>query len=134
MSTNKKDIIAEEAIALWVKVGWGKESDYDTSKIRKALSNTFYILSARDMDNNLVGLARVLSDGAIHTNLAEIVVSPHFRKKGIGKLIMDKINEDFKRTGIYLESLSGNEEFFKKAGYIKRDKMQVFSRSSRQKQ
>lgn len=131
LSTNKKNINPKEVIALWTKVGWGKEGDYSISRTQKALVNTSYVLSVCNVENSLIGLARVFSDGVIHTSVAEVAVDPGFQRKGVGKLIMDRINRDFKGTAIYLESLPGKTDFFKKVGYTKRNKMQVFSRFSK---
>jgi len=128
ISSDKKEVSPEEAIDLWVKLKWGTRKDYSVKSVKKALYNTSFVFSARNENDNLIGLARVLSDGVFNTTVADIVVHPDYRGKGIGTKIMDKIKKLCKNTPIYLDGFKKNDEFFKWCGYVKRENMAVYSR------
>jgi len=128
ISSEKYAVLPKEAIDLWSKLGWGCKKDYQEESIKNALKNTSFIVSARNKNNDLVGLARVLSDGVINTTVADIVVDPEYQGKGVGTKMMEKIKEKYKNTGIYLEAFKENSFFFEECGYIKRNNMKVFSK------
>lgn len=128
ISTQKSDVTPEEVINLWITLGWGTAEDYKKLSIQTALDNTSMIVSARDDNKNLIGLARILSDGVIHATLIDIVVHPNFQKQGVGKKLMEEIKKKNLNIGIYMEAFKENEKFFEKCGYKKRDYMSVYSR------
>lgn len=128
ISTKKQAVTSQEAIKLWIALGWGKHKDYNGRQVSQALCATTFIISARNKEGKLIGLARVLSDGIIHTLVADIAVHPDWRRQGIGEAMMKKIKERYGRTGIYLDALKENKIFFTKCGYKKRNNMIVFSR------
>lgn len=117
-----------EAIRLYTAVQWGKESEYSEGSMSRALDRTSFIVSARNETGELVGLLRAFSDGEITTHIADIVVHPSFQKEGIGKAMMEKVREQYDQTGIFTESFEGQERFFERCGYKKRETMAVFSK------
>ena len=128
ISTEKKNLFPKEAIKLWTSMNWGTENDYNEDKVREALNNTFFIVFARNADNELIGLARVFGDGVLHICIAEVAVHPEFQHHGLGGKIMDIINKRFGNTSIYLDAFCENEKFFEKCGFVKRSNMSVFSK------
>lgn len=58
-------------------------------------------------DGAVVGFARVLSDGAITSYLAEMVVAPAYRGRGVGRALID---EAFRRCGAIRMDLLTEEE------------------------
>lgn len=128
ISSDKKTVLPQEAIDLWVRLGWGKKNDYSVETVKKALKNTSFIFSVRNNKNDLVGLARVLSDGVFNATIADIVVDPEYQGKGIGTKIMEKIKEKCENTAIYLEAFEKNDEFFRRCGFVKRENMAVYSK------
>ncbi|MEI2274156.1 GNAT family N-acetyltransferase [Sphingobacterium sp. ML3W] len=46
-----------------------------------------------DNDNEIVGMGRIVGDGACHCQVVDICVLPEHQKKGLGKLIMQKLDE-----------------------------------------
>lgn len=46
-----------------------------------------------DNDNEVVGMGRIVGDGACHCQVVDICVLPEHQKKGLGKLIMQKLDE-----------------------------------------
>ncbi len=125
---NDKNIASSELIDLWCSVGWGKQENYNPDSITELIRNTTSIIYSRSDSGLLVGAARIFSDLVMTTYVAEIVVRPEYRMKGIGKSIMNELKAVFKDTGIYLDVLPGNENFAEKCGFTKKGNMSVFSR------
>jgi len=128
ISTTKNNVKPQEAIDLYITLKWGSKTDYDIQRMKEALSNTTFVVSARDSIGKLIGLARVFSDGVIHTTIADIVIHPDYRQRGIGKKIMEKIKERYGKTGIFIEAFQRNKKFFENCGYKQKDNMVVLSR------
>jgi N-acetylglutamate synthase-like GNAT family acetyltransferase len=124
-----KNIYPQELIDLWVSVDWGKDDDYKKDDVDSALKNTSAVIKASDENNKLIGLARILSDNQYHTVLAEIVIHPSYQRQGVGKEIIKKLISEYGHTAIYLDTLPDNEQFFASQGFIKREKMSVYSRA-----
>ena len=73
----------------------------------------------------VIGMARVIGDGAIYFYIQDVVVLPEYQGKGVGALLMNAIEK-------YLEKTAGNnafiglmaaervKEFYKKYGYTER--------------
>jgi ribosomal protein S18 acetylase RimI-like enzyme len=58
--------------------------------IQRMLENTDFHFSAWD-GGNLVGFARVLTDGIYRATLWDVVVRPDYRKRGVGEALMSRI-------------------------------------------
>jgi len=65
----------------------------NAERIRAMLAGADLIVTARDEDGTLAGLARCLSDGAWVCYCAELAVRESYQGKGIGKAILDKAAE-----------------------------------------
>jgi len=113
-----KDLSARDFIDISKSVGWGVQKKYNLRKVSTALRNSFYIITVRK-NGLLVGCGRVLSDDLLFTTVPDLFVRPAFQKKGIGKLIMQRIIKRFSHTTIYFGSQPGNEKFFEKLGFVK---------------
>lgn len=83
----------EELIALYESVGW---SAYTTAPDRlvAAIHGSTCVVTAR-IDGQLCGLARVVGDGATIAYLQDVLVSPGFQRRGIGKSLVSKVFEQF---------------------------------------
>ncbi len=124
----KQGIEARDVIALYVSVGWGDIDDYSAETVQEALLNTSCVIHAVDRPGNVIGLARVFGDGAIHTSLAEIVVHPVWQRRGVGRAMLSKVCELYANTAIFLETFKGQEEFFRRCGFATKGQMIVMSR------
>ena len=124
-------LAVKQAIELWVAVGWGKYSDYNEQKMDLALKNTDFVVAVKDKAGILIGLARVFSDGFMHTCIAEIVVRPNYQGQGIGTRVLKIITKNFGHTNIFAETMSDTmAEVNKSCGLRYRPKMKVFSRKA----
>ncbi len=104
-------INSKEVIELFDSVGWRK-SPID---IVQAFDNSYYVV-ARD-GNKLIGFARAISDRYYYTNIFDVIVSPKYQKKGIGRAMLELIKDEFQGTYFYLTSTEGNQNFYKKCGF-----------------
>lgn len=51
--------------------------------MKQAFANTFLIFKV-EVDGQLVGFARVISDGKIYGHLVDVMIHPTYRRRGIG--------------------------------------------------
>ena len=111
----------EEFIALRSKVGWGETP---SQLAETALKNSLFHVVAR-YENNLVGMARIVGDGAMFFYIQDLIVEPDYQNNGIGNLLMQNLESylskvAFKGSTIGLLSASGKEPFYSRYGYLER--------------
>ncbi len=79
----------EQHQALRVKAGMPRRSDRGTVK---GLQNTLYGICLY-LNDEIVGMGRVVGDGGMVFHLVDIVVDPECQGLGLGKLIMEHLME-----------------------------------------
>ncbi len=126
--SNNDKLEPVEFIKLCTSVGWGKKENYTVESVKSALDKTNRIISARDRNNNIIGMARVLSDFVFTTYIAEIIILPEFQNLGIGTAIIEEIKNSFKGTGIFCETTPPVDKFLEKCGFTRRENMVVFGK------
>jgi ribosomal protein S18 acetylase RimI-like enzyme len=94
--------------------GYGKKKDY--VKIRSAFEHSYKVATAWNNDN-LVGAARMLSDGICYGMIFDVGVLPEYQKLGIGKGLITELQKDNEHICVHLTSTFGNEDFYKKLGF-----------------
>lgn len=88
-----------------------------TAKI--GLPNSLYSVSIRDK-GKLVGMGRVIGDGACFFEIVDIAVDPMYQGQGLGKKIMLKIESYLERAtmeGSYVSMIADEPGFYEKLGY-----------------
>lgn len=103
--------------ALFESVGWGSRED---SKIDSHRKSSVFSTCAY-LGDQIVGMARVVGDGAYYTVFDVVVDSAH-HGKGIGSLLMQDIVDWYKSiedddTYLYLGASYGKEKFYEKFGF-----------------
>ncbi len=78
-----------EALTLYGSVGWSAYTDHP-DVLAAALAGADLVLTAR-LDRNLVGLARVVSDGASICYVQDLIVGPDFQRRGVGRALMTEL-------------------------------------------
>lgn len=71
-------------------------------------------------DDELAGFVRVMSDNELVTYVCEIVVAEKFRRRGVGKLLLDHIAKTFPSTRIDLLSTQNGTAFYEAIGFSAR--------------
>lgn len=110
-----------EFIELRSLVGWG---DTAPELAKVALKNSLYHVAAYD-DEKLIGMARIVGDGAMFFYIQDVIVDPSYQKMGIGHLLMNSIESYLssvavKGATIGLLSAKGKESFYSRYGYTER--------------
>lgn len=101
---------------IYRSVGW---KNHDEEKIKKIFQSSNVVAIAYDEDN-IVGFGRALSDGVFNAAIYDVVVDEHYQNKGIGQQIIENLLAQLNDIScVHLVSTSGNEEFYKKAGFRK---------------
>ncbi len=120
----KNDISNEEYLYLRDKVGWVKLSNKQT---KAAIKNSLYIVKAVDEKGNIIGMGRIVGDGAVICYIQDLVVIPEAQGKGVGSLIINElisyvkgIKEEGTTMMLCLMCAKGREKFYEKHEFIAR--------------
>lgn len=114
-------------IAIRALIGWG-QTNTDMAKVSLANSLfhvTIYQQSDAETSETLIGMGRVVGDGAMYFYIQDVVVASNVQGQGFGKLLMAEI-EDYltqaakKGATIGLLAAKGKEGFYKNFGYQNR--------------
>lgn len=118
------DISSEEYLYLREKVGWVKLSSHQT---KQAIDKSLFIVKAIDEDGNVIGMGRIVGDGAVICYIQDLVVIPEAQGKGVGSLIINElisyvrsIKEDGTTMMLCLMCAKGREKFYEKHDFIAR--------------
>jgi len=102
----------EGLVRLCAAEGW--ESYSDSGAVLRALTASgSIVVVATDKDKGPVGFVQLQTDGHIHAHLSSIVVSPSYRRRGLGHRL---IEAGFQRSGArYLDLVSteGADAFYR---------------------
>ena len=72
---------------LWEAVGWGK---VNIEMTEQSIANSVYCLIAIS-DGNVIGMGRIVGDGAMYYYIQDVAVLPEYQNMGIGKQIIEKL-------------------------------------------
>ncbi|GAA1485198.1 GNAT family N-acetyltransferase [Brachybacterium fresconis] len=75
-----------EVLDLYDAVGWSAYTD-DPATLERAFAGSSHVVTAR-RDGELLGLARVLSDGATLAYLQDVLVRPEVQQTGLGRRLV----------------------------------------------
>lgn len=78
----------EQLLGLYEAVGWSAYTT-DAALLRRAVSGSFHVVTAW-AGEQLMGLARVISDGATIAYLQDVLVHPHHHRQGLGRALVDR--------------------------------------------
>ena len=111
---------AEDFIRLRIDTGF---AEIPVEHARKALQNGLINVSAI-YNGELVGMGRLVGDGAMYWYLQEIIILPQFQRKGIGTMIVNHLVDYAKANSITGKfttiggvSAKGKEPFYEKMGF-----------------
>jgi N-acetylglutamate synthase-like GNAT family acetyltransferase len=80
----------DELLELYGSVGWAAYTD-DPQRLVDAVHNSTWVLTARDGDGRLTGLARVVSDRATIAYVQDVLVAPWSQGTGVGGALLDAV-------------------------------------------
>ncbi len=117
----KRKISVEEYQTIRATTGWDMLGD---SVVSQGMNNDLFSVLAFDGDK-LVGIARIVGDGAIYFYVQDVIVVPEYKGKGIGKMLMSEVeaflSENTNNNSfVGLMAAEGVKEFYYKYGYSER--------------
>jgi ribosomal protein S18 acetylase RimI-like enzyme len=119
----KFDIIPspDQVIALYDDAGLPRPTT-DKERIRKMYEHSNLVVTAWD-GTKLVGVSRSITDWAWSCYLADLAVSPAYKKSGIGKKLIDLTREKVgEQVMILLLSVPTAMTYYPKVGFTKEDR------------
>ncbi|WP_418360272.1 GNAT family N-acetyltransferase [Sphingobacterium detergens] len=114
LSVNR-DLNANDILQLYQANKWSAAEKPEL--LIKALLNSHSLVTAWD-GAILVGLGNAISDGYLVVYYPHLLVLPSYQGKGVGRLIMDKMQEIYK--GFHMQMLTADGkaiDFYKKNGF-----------------
>ena len=117
-----------EITELYKQVGWGNYYN-NPKKLKLAYENSLYILGAY-IENKLIGVIRIIGDGNFIIYIQDIIVSPSYQGRGVGKLLVKAIIEKYNHVD-QMVLLTDNQpetlRFYKSVGFNTPDKFGCIS-------
>jgi GNAT superfamily N-acetyltransferase len=111
----------DEYRRLRAAVGW--DAPACSEDVLAAALATTWNVTARDQDGTLVGMARVLDDGALYATVWDMIVDPAHQRAGIGRAIFDRVlGRADGRTLVGLVATAAGEPMYRAAGFAERSR------------
>ena len=104
---------------LYESTGWTSSIAITDDALEKAIHGSWYWVSAYDSDL-LVGVGRLVSDGALYAFVCDMIVDPLYQGQGIGTEILRRLKDkctlhDILR--VWLFAAPGRAGFYAKSGF-----------------
>ena len=110
----------EEIVELYESAGWWQDAPDARAVISAMIRGSFRFMVARLPKGNIVGMARVISDGYSDAYIQDVTVLPSYRGRGIGRELIRRLTEycvDRKIAWIGLVAEPGTQGFYENIGY-----------------
>ncbi|MFI8619132.1 GNAT family N-acetyltransferase [Acidovorax sp. NPDC077693] len=115
--SSERSVTVAEFSDLMGAAGWGTQ--YDEASFHRSYNAYPLVIHARDTGGLLVGYVSAFSDGVFSTMLGELVVRPSHKGLGIGRALMQRVEQEFPGTPVYIKALGEAKHFFEACGYRK---------------
>ena len=94
---------------------------HDRAAVEIALANTVFAVCAVD-DQEIVGVGRIVGDGAVSFLLTNIMVRPSHQRRGIGTRIVQSLCSQmetvpYKNVVLEVVALPGSQQFYERFGF-----------------
>jgi GNAT superfamily N-acetyltransferase len=115
---------SQEYEALCRAVGW--RDDVNFAIASAALANSLFHVVA-EIDGEIVGMARVVGDGAMFFYVQDVVVTPPHQGKGVGAGLIGAVREWLAASAppmaqVFVFAADGKQGFYQKLGFAPSDK------------
>lgn len=111
---------AAEFATLYAETGWG---EWPPDVFERALAGSWAVCVARGDDGALAGMGRLVSDGALHAFVTEMIVAETARGAGVGAEILRRLVAEAHRRGVrdvQLFAARGRAGFYERNGFVPR--------------
>jgi ribosomal protein S18 acetylase RimI-like enzyme len=111
----------EDFLILRKQIGWGELA---VNQAETSLNNSLFHVIILDQ-SQLVGMARIVGDGAMYFYIQDVIVAPQHQNSGLGAVLMEHIERylsvhAIKGSTVGLLAAKGKEGFYSRYGYISR--------------
>ncbi len=86
----ENEITVDEYLDIRARVNWKRLS---LNQAKKALSNCLFNVKAVDEEGNMIGMGRIVGDGAVICYIQDLIVIPTAQNKGVGSIIIKRLKE-----------------------------------------
>jgi GNAT superfamily N-acetyltransferase len=111
-------LVREAVLDLYASVGWNVyTNNWDT--LVRALIGSSTVAIARE-GNELLGLARVVSDGAFVAYLQDILVRPSAQRTGLGRKLVEAVLEPYasvRQKVLLTDDEAAQKTFYESLGF-----------------
>ncbi len=128
ITVKKNEITVSQYLDIRAQVGWRALLQ---EQAEKALANSLLVIGAYD-DDRLVGMGRIVGDGAVICYVQDLIVVPEYQKKKIGSMVLTTLIdyvESLKLTEsqmmLCLMCAKGREPFYEKHGFVARPTIEL---------
>ena len=117
------EITIEEYLDIRASVNW---RELARNQAEKALRHSLILVGAYE-DDHLVGMGRIVGDGAVICYVQDLIVRPQYQKHNVGSQVLstliqyvEGIREEGSQMMLCLMCAKGREPFYEKHGFIAR--------------
>jgi N-acetylglutamate synthase-like GNAT family acetyltransferase len=109
---------ALDLFTLYETENWNDFLHLTKESLHQAISNSWYIISAYEQ-SKLVGTGRLISDGITVALVSGMIVDPAYRRRGIGKNMINKMVSKCKQCELTVQLFTTDEnmEYYKNLGF-----------------
>ncbi|AAM04351.1 TPA: GNAT family N-acetyltransferase [Methanosarcina acetivorans] len=110
----------QEYSLLFSSTGWTQILKISEDDLKKVFENTWYWITAYQ-ERNIVGVGRLLSDGALYALICDIIVMPDHQNRGIGTEILTRLVKKCQESNIrrvWLFAAPEKARFYEKHGFF----------------
>ena len=109
----------DEILRLYTKVGWTAYTE-DMPALERGYKNSLYILAAYENDQ-LIGIIRVVGDGATVILIQDIIVCPERQRQGIGTALLKAVLDRYsavRQIQLTTDNTPETVAFYKSLGFV----------------
>ncbi|GAA2540024.1 GNAT family N-acetyltransferase [Winogradskya consettensis] len=122
----------QEAVDLYLAVGWHAYLK-DPGKLVRGLAGSHLLLTARDADGTLLGLARTISDGETVCYLQDLLVHPAAQRRGVGRALVEELKTRYAHCRFFVLSTdhastpgaAAAHPFYRSLGFIPHEEQEM---------
>jgi len=111
--------VIDDYVTLYKSTGWKYQTPVTKAVLETALANTWHWVCAYQKER-LVGLGRLISDGALYAFVCDLIVLPEFQKQGIGSTMLVHLKKTCMEKNIkrvWLFAAKGKAPFYERHGF-----------------
>ncbi|HAK44080.1 MAG TPA: hypothetical protein DCM59_17040 [Clostridium sp.] len=115
MYNTDKKVDYDKLKTLFNEVGWNDKTD-DINRLKAMVENSQIVVTAWD-EETMIGFARCTTDYVFNGQINNVVVDSKYRRKGIGKVLINTILDSSKQVTYMLRGSIRNEKFYRGLGF-----------------